>query len=181
MIELFQQLPFIARTSITQYFHKQDEPPPCPYTLINFKAGIFVTLYTQPKTLRGCVGTIEPYCENVWRETWQNARSSAFSDSRFLPLTQKELINQIIEVSVLHPSEKLNPDADLDSTLDPECYGIIVTANSGRRALLLPDIDGVNTWQEQVQICRRKGNMTQEEPISIARFKVDKLKEQATF
>jgi AMMECR1 domain-containing protein len=58
--------------------------------------------------------------------------------------------------------------------LDPSRYGIIVEAKEGwhRRGLLLPDLEGVDTVEEQIRICRLKAGIGPREPIELSRFEV---------
>ena len=59
--------------------------------------------------------------------------------------------------------------------LDPRRYGVIVSAPGGRRGLLLPDLDGVDTAEEQLRIAARKGGIAlTEEGVSIERFVVER-------
>jgi hypothetical protein len=70
------------------------------------------------------------------------------------------------------------PEAVNDvSELDPKKYGIIIKSNSGRQSLLLPDLDGVDTVEQQIAICRRKAGMSMNEQINIFRFKADRYYE----
>ncbi|MFC1584503.1 AmmeMemoRadiSam system protein A [Fibrobacterota bacterium] len=178
MNHYLSRLPQLARDSITRYFKQEDEIPPVPDALKKFRAGTFITIYTPSGELRGCVGTIAPSCGDVWAETFANARKSAFEDPRFPPLKAEELVEVTFEVSVLHAGELLPDSAELNEMLDPELYGIIVRNSSAKQALLLPGIEGVVSWQQQVSICRQKGNMDRTEKITIERFKVDKFMEE---
>ena len=57
------------------------------------------------------------------------------------------------------------------STLDPRIYGIIVSHGS-KRGLLLPDLEGVDTVTDQIQIACHKAGIHEGEKIKIERFKV---------
>jgi len=50
-------------------------------------------------------------------------------------------------------------------------YGVIVSSGR-RRGLLLPDLDGVDTVDEQVAIAMRKAGIREGEPVSLERFEV---------
>ena len=63
--------------------------------------------------------------------------------------------------------EKISSTDDLDVRR----YGVIVSSGS-RRGLLLPDLDGVDTVEEQVDIARRKGGIRKDEPVTLERFEV---------
>jgi MEMO1 family protein len=131
------------------------------------RAGVFVCLKKRGQ-LRGCVGTFEPSQANVAQETIRNAISSATEDWRFPEKVQEwELPELEYTVDVLSSPE---PVADT-SMLDPERYGVIV--QSGRkRGLLLPDLDGVDTVEQQIDICRHKAGIGRNEPIDLYRFEV---------
>ena len=57
--------------------------------------------------------------------------------------------------------------------LDVKKYGVIVE-NGRRRGLLLPDLAGVDTVEQQIDIARRKGNIGQREPLTLYRFEVQR-------
>lgn len=63
------------------------------------KRGVFVTLNKNQK-LRGCIGYIEPI-EKLYKAAQLNALSASFEDTRFSPLSQDELKNTKIEISIL--------------------------------------------------------------------------------
>ncbi len=117
--------------------------------------------------MRGCIGTFEPTRENVAREIIANAVSSATSDPRFSPIEPSELADLEYSVDILTSPEPVN---DI-SQLDAKEYGIIVESGY-RRGLLLPDLAGVNTVEEQINICRAKAGIMTDEPIKLYRFQV---------
>ena len=55
--------------------------------------------------------------------------------------------------------------------LDPKQYGVIVSSK-GRRGLLLPDLDGIDTVDEQISIARHKAGIGADEPVELSRFRV---------
>lgn len=60
-----------------------------------------------------------------------------------------------------------------ESSLDPKRYGVITESLDGtRRGLLLPDLDGVESVSQQIQIARQKGGIGADEPILLYRFTV---------
>ncbi len=134
-------------------------PKGLPDEFYNTKAGVFVTIYEKTKDnkkeLRGCIGTYLPQRKNIAEEIIHNAISAATEDYRFNSLTPEDLDNIIIEVSVLDKPERLS---DL-KMLDAAKYGIIVSATDGRRGLLLPAIEGVNSPEEQIAIACQKGGI----------------------
>jgi AmmeMemoRadiSam system protein A len=132
------------------------------------RAGAFVTIHKHG-TLRGCIGTIEPTQDNVAKEVIQNAISAAIHDPRFPPITPEELADLDIKVDVLSEPEPV----DGLEELDPRHYGVIVkSARDRRKGLLLPDLEGVDTVEYQVDIARRKAGIWPDEPIELYRFEV---------
>lgn len=145
-----------------------EEPHPLPDEL-NIKRGVFVTIKKRG-ILRGCIGTFQPTKENIAREIIDNAVSSSTRDPRFPPLSEDELNDITVSVDVLSEPEPIN---DIDE-LDPRKYGIIVQTEDGRRGLLLPDLDGVDTIEHQIDITRMKAGISPDEDIEILKFTVER-------
>ena len=141
-------------------------PKDLPQEMLNRQAGVFVSIHAFDR-LRGCIGTIGPATDNIAHEIMQNAVSAASRDPRFSPITEEELPYLEISVDVLGEPEPISSIAELDV----KRYGVIVT--SGRkRGLLLPDLDGVDTPEQQVGIAARKGGIRDDEKKSLQRFEV---------
>jgi AmmeMemoRadiSam system protein A len=134
------------------------------------RAGVFVSLHKHGQ-LRGCIGTFEPAKDSVAEEIIANAVSASTMDPRFPPVTQSELDDLEYGVDILTAPE---PVADL-SQLDPAEYGVIVESGL-RRGLLLPDLEGVDSVEEQIAICRLKAGISAGEPVSLYRFHVRRFK-----
>lgn len=134
------------------------------------QAGVFVSIKKHGQ-LRGCIGTFEPTKANVAEEIVANAISSATRDPRFSPVTESELEDLEYSVDILTRPE---PVTDI-SQLDPKKYGAIVECGF-RRGLLLPDLEGVDTVEEQIAICRAKAGILPDEPIKLYRFQVKRYK-----
>jgi AmmeMemoRadiSam system protein A len=130
------------------------------------QAGVFVSLKVRG-VLRGCIGTFQPCEKDVANEIVRNAISAATCDPRFEPVRPGELADLEYSVDVLTAPE---PVKDL-TDLDPRRYGVIVTAGR-RRGLLLPDLEGVNTVEEQVGIAMRKACIPSGATVELARFEV---------
>ncbi|MDL2219023.1 AmmeMemoRadiSam system protein A [Ruminococcaceae bacterium OttesenSCG-928-O06] len=168
--------PFVrlARASIAGYLAggARSALPPAPLPdalpdeLTTTRAGVFVSLH-KGGALRGCIGTIAPTCESTAAEIWQNAVSAAVEDPRFEPLQPEELDTLEISVDVLQPPEDIASPA----LLDPQKYGVIVS-HAGRRGLLLPALEGVDTAEEQIDIARRKAGIAPNAPFTLQRFLV---------
>jgi AmmeMemoRadiSam system protein A len=130
------------------------------------RAGVFVSIHKRGE-LRGCIGTFEPQHANVAEEIVANAISSATRDPRFLPVTRGELKELEYSIDVLtRPEPVAGPEQ-----LDPKRYGVIVEAG-WRKGLLLPDLEGVDTVEEQINICRLKAGIEPDEPVRLYRFEV---------
>jgi AmmeMemoRadiSam system protein A len=159
----------LARETIENYV-KQGKiitpPLDLPEEMINQKAGVFVSL-KKNGNLRGCIGTFIPTQENIAQEIIKNAISAAVDDPRFSPVTISELGDLTISVDVLSPPEEIS---DI-SELDPKKYGAIVSSGY-KKGLLLPDLEGVDTAEEQVDIAKRKAGIYPDEKVKLYRFEV---------
>lgn len=138
--------------------------------LLAAPAPVFVTLRIEER-LRGCIGSLRALTANVVEETMDRARAAAFEDPRFPALTLAELSETSVEVSILRP---LQPVRSRDE-LDPARFGIEVRDHSGRRAVLLPDIPGVETIEQQVKVTRQKAGIPAGNDLQIRRFSVVKV------
>jgi len=130
------------------------------------RAGVFVSIHKDGK-LRGCIGTFLPTRESIAKEIISNAVSASTHDPRFDPIGPEELKWLEINVDVLSAPEPVSGKEELDA----KRYGVIVSSGS-RRGLLLPDLDGVDTVDEQVDIARRKAGIREKEPVTLERFEV---------
>lgn len=161
----------LARASLEAYVRtgvRLRPPADLPAGLTDRRAGAFVSLKKDGR-LRGCIGTIAPARASLAAEIAANAVSAGCHDPRFSPVTVDELPELVYDVDVLSAPEIV---ADR-SELDPSRYGVIVTAPDGRRGLLLPDLDGVDTVEEQLRIAARKGGISLAEPgVRLERFEV---------
>ena len=132
------------------------------------RAGVFVSLKKDGE-LRGCIGTFEPTTKSIAEEILQNAASAALRDPRFPPVKKEELDALVYSVDVLTEPE-LVAGAD---ALDVKKYGVIVEYRA-RKGLLLPDLAGVDTVDDQLRIARQKGGIPADAPIRIWRFTVER-------
>ncbi len=137
-----------------------------PDEMLEKEAGAFVSIHKEGQ-LRGCIGTIMPTCESVLEEILQNAISAAVNDPRFPAITSDELPYLEMSVDVLSEPEPI----ESKEMLDVKRYGVIVT-NGQRRGLLLPNLDGVDTIDEQISIARRKAGIREDETVALERFEV---------
>ena len=159
----------LARASLERFIleHKKLElPQDLPPELTGTRAGAFVSIHKHGR-LRGCIGTIAPTADCLAREIVENAVSASTRDPRFPPITPEELKWLEINVDVLGKPEPIE-SAD---QLDVKRYGVIVS-RGGRRGLLLPDLDGVDTVEQQIDIARQKAGIARGEPVKLERFEV---------
>ena len=161
----------LARASLESHVRdgrQLELPADLPTELTRRRAGAFVSLKKDGR-LRGCIGTIAPTRASLAEEIAANAVSAGCHDPRFSPVTADELSELVYDVDVLGEPE---PVADR-SQLDPARYGVIVSTPDGRRGLLLPALDGVDTVDEQLQIAARKGDiLLGEKDVRLERFEV---------
>jgi len=137
---------------------------------LNRKAGVFVTIEKNGK-LRGCIGTYLPCYENIAEETIKNAVAAASEDDRFGPVKQDELPSLAFTVYVLNKPELVGGLEELD----PKKYGVIVMSDSKKTGLLLPDLEGVDSVEQQLAIACDKADIDpNKEKISIYKFTVEK-------
>lgn len=172
MEESINPLVRLARKAIKEYVEKGNiiTPPEELTPEMKERHGVFVSLKKRG-TLRGCIGTYEPATSCVAEEIIVNAISAATRDPRFMPLTPEELNDIEISVDILTEPEPVRNTSELD----PERYGIIVKSGF-KRGLLLPDIEGVDTVDMQIDIARHKAGITEDEPVELYRFEVKRYK-----
>jgi len=169
-------LPALARLAVETFVltGKRVCAPENVSTLQSTRAGCFVSIKTGAGDLRGCIGTIEAIKQNLAEELIANAINAATRDPRFDPVAASELPQLHYSVDILGASE-----AAAFEDLDPKIYGVIVEDESGKlRGLLLPDIAGVETVKEQVDIATRKAGITPGTPLKLSRFRVERFREQ---
>jgi len=169
-----QESPLVqwARKSLETYVNtgkRAKIPEPLPEELKN-AAAAFVSLKKDGQ-LRGCIGTLEPVRPHLALEIRENAIDAGTEDPRFLPVEPAELDELVYSVDVLSPPE---PIAEI-TQLDPLKYGVIVSSGS-RRGVLLPDLEGIDTPQQQVEIARQKAGIRPGEKIRLQRFEVRRFK-----
>jgi len=168
---------WLARQAVEHYLKTGkvlEVPTNLPKELLTKRAGTFVSLHQKSGELRGCIGTFLPTQENLAQEIVKNALSAAFNDPRFPSVTQNELKNLVFKVDVLS-----QPKPAREKELDPKKYGLIIFAQDGRRSLLLPDIPGVDTPEQQIAICRQKAGISPREKIRLQTFTVDRHSEHS--
>lgn len=160
----------LARLAIEAWVRegRRIQPPSdLPAELLSRRAGAFVSL-KKHGVLRGCIGTYLPTEENLAQEIIENAIRAATEDPRFPPVRPEELSELSITVDVLSPPEPCS-----EEELDPKRYGVIVE-KGWRRGLLLPDLPGVETVEDQLRIAKMKAGLSPHEPCKLYRFTVER-------
>ena len=159
----------LARLSLETYV-KEGRPLHRPAGLSDEltarKAGVFVSLKKDGK-LRGCIGTIEATQDCIADEIIHNAVSAGVRDPRFEPVTKDELEDLVYSVDVLGEAEPVASAKELDA----KRYGVIMTSGA-RCGLLLPNLSGVDTPEQQIEIARQKAGIPKGESYSLQRFEV---------
>lgn len=160
----------LARSAIVAYVaegRRISPPPGLPPELVSRRRGAFVSIKKRG-ALRGCIGTYQPSEHALAQEIIENAIRAATEDPRFPPLQPEELPELVITVDILSPPEPCTEEA-----LDPRRYGVI--AEQGwRRGLLLPDLPGVDTVEDQLRIAKMKAGIAADEPCRLWRFTVER-------
>lgn len=114
--------------------------------------GAFTTLYCR-NALRGCVGYVLPV-KPLYRTVVESARSAAFEDSRFSPITLEEALELRISLSVLSPPQLIQPDQ-----IEIGRHGLLISLGP-YRGLLLPQVPVEHEWDRTTfleQTCRKAG------------------------
>jgi len=170
------ELPALAR-AVVETFVKQGKlirAAKEPSDLLGQRAGCFVSIKTLAGELRGCIGTIEPAKDTLAEEIILNAISAATRDPRFAPVRADELPGLKYSVDVLS-----QPEAAKLSGLDPKVYGVIVEDMNGlRRGLLLPNLKGIETAAQQVEIASRKAGISVGDELKLWRFRAQRYQEE---
>ena len=159
----------LARKSIAYYLQNRKKlplPGDLSLELIGQRAGVFVSLKKGGR-LRGCIGTFLPNKDNIALEIIENAVSAAIHDPRFSPVTLDELESLSISVDILSTPEIVEDT----SQLNPRKYGVIVSCGC-KKGLLLPDLEGIDTVEQQIDIARQKAGIYADEDFKIERFEI---------
>ncbi|MGB8010248.1 MAG: AmmeMemoRadiSam system protein A [Terriglobales bacterium] len=150
----------IAHQSIVSFLERQPLPDAPPSTKLAEPRGVFTTLYLRgdrrgehQRELRGCVGYAMPTVP-LYRAVAETARAAAFNDSRFLPVTEEEVPNLEVSLSVLSRLFPIHPDE-----VEVGRHGLLIS-HAGRRGLLLPQVPVEQGWDRETfleQTCRKAG------------------------
>lgn len=149
--------------------HKKPDERYKDASLFNKKSACFCTIYKNGE-LRGCIGTILPFYDSLYQEIIENAISAATRDPRFNPVTIEELDLLEYKVDVL---SDISPVVDLKK-LNPKINGIIVRQGT-KQGLLLPDLEGVDSVEEQIRISKMKAGISNSMPCDYFTFTVERF------
>jgi len=168
----------LARLSLEHYLRHHRPlspvPPEIAAALEGRCAGAFVSIHTREGELRGCIGTLSPCQPSLAEEILHNAISAGTRDYRFTPVYLGELAELEFKVDVLSEAEPIRSPRELD----PRRYGVIVSDAEGRRGVLLPDLEGVDSIEEQISIaCRKAGIDPRGGRYRLQRFTVERFRE----
>jgi MEMO1 family protein len=164
----------LARETVEEFVLKRkikNEPEILSSELKNDKSGVFVTLKKDGE-LRGCIGTIRATKNNIAQEIISNAISAAEYDPRFNPVRAEELDQLKYSVDILSEEEEIS---SIDE-LDPFKYGVIVQEGY-KRGLLLPNLEGIDTAEDQVNIAMKKAGIIGNKKVRLFRFEVVRYEE----
>ncbi len=159
----------LARSALERYVlsHERlklvDEPKG-----LTAPAACFVSL-KEGGQLRGCIGSIEPCEKSLAEEIISNAISAGTTDPRFVAVCPEELPFLTYSVDVLSTPGLIE---SIDGH-DPNTHGLIVEG-AGKRGLLLPDLEGVDTAEKQLQICYAKAGLDTSVLVKLYRFTVER-------
>lgn len=159
----------LARKTIEEYIltsRKGRIHEELPEEMRRQRAGVFVSIKKEGR-LRGCIGTIQPVQASIAEEIIENAVSAAVRDPRFSPIEPDELDKLSISVDVLGDTEEI----DSPDKLDVKRFGVVVTKGY-KRGLLLPNLEGVDTVEEQIAIAKQKAGIGEREQVRLERFEV---------
>jgi len=159
----------LARASLESYILRREKmkiPEGLPEEMTRTRAGAFVSIH-KDGALRGCIGTIGPTTGCVAQEIIDNAISASTRDPRFPAISPDELKYLEINVDVLGEPENI----ESKEQLDPKRYGVIVSS-VGKRGLLLPDLEGIDTVEQQIEIAKQKAGIHRFESVKLQRFEV---------
>jgi AmmeMemoRadiSam system protein A len=162
----------LAKQTLEAYVKTGERLPP-PQALpagMDRRAPVFVSL-KKHGNLRGCIGSLEPTLPNVAEEIARYAVIAGTQDPRFPPVRAEELDDLVYSVDVLGDAEPVRGIEELDA----KAYGVIVS-RGGRRGVLLPNLEGVDTPEEQIGIALDKAGISPRESYTIERFRVERHK-----
>ncbi|UCG41952.1 MAG: AmmeMemoRadiSam system protein B [candidate division WOR-3 bacterium] len=136
----------IARSTLEMHIRESKTPDIKPLTdRLSEKRGAFVTLHKKGQ-LRGCIGYVEAY-KPLFQAVRDMAVAASTEDPRFPPVTEGELEDIDIEITVLSPLKRI----DDPEKVEVGKHGLIIR-RGGYSGLLLPQVPVEQGWDRQTFI-----------------------------
>ncbi len=139
----------LARQTIEHHFRHNINPlsERSMPAVFKEKRGVFVTLHSHPQqTLRGCIGFPLPTLP-LYEAIRNAATSAAFQDPRFPPVTEPEIENLQIEITILTIPQpiKVTQPTEYPNKIHIGRDGLIVEQGI-YKGLLLPQVPVEQNW-----------------------------------
>jgi AmmeMemoRadiSam system protein A len=174
----------LARESIENGLR---EGRPIPLDLSDYppvlaeRRAAFVTLHERG-ALRGCIGHLQAI-QPLVLDIAENAFAAAFRDPRFPPLTEPELADLAIEISVLGPSEPLtfSSEEELLQMIEPGRDGLILEAGNARGTFLPTVWESLPQPRDFLRHLKQKAGLHPDhwsDGIRISRYRTESFSEQ---
>jgi uncharacterized protein len=142
----------LAHESILSALERREISLTPPSAHLDEPRGAFTTIYFHGN-LRGCVGYVFPVA-SLYRTVAETARSAAFEDTRFSPVSLQEAPELDVSLSILSPLRVIMPEE-----VEIGRHGLVVS-QGGRRGLLLPQVPVEHQWDRNTfieQTCGKAG------------------------
>ena len=134
----------IARTTIEAQVRGDRAPDVEVHAgVLKERRGAFVTLHMHGR-LKGCIGYVEAH-KPLHETIREMAAAAAFSDPRFPPVTEAEVPELEIEISVLSPLREIRDVEEIEVGV----HGILL-AQGRRQGLLLPQVATEQGWDREM-------------------------------
>lgn len=174
----------IARGTIGYSIANNYQPPEYLDSAFYFDEGnsaTFVTLEIDGK-LRGCIGSLQAH-RHIIEDVAFNAFSAAFMDPRFPKLTEEELGDIDIAISILTKPESLEfkDEKDLLSKMRPGIDGLILTEGKKRGTFLPAVWEDLKKKEDFLSHLKVKAGLKPDywsDSIKIERYRADKFGEK---
>jgi len=140
---------YYARSVIENFVRDKKIPENNLENVFGEKHGAFVTINTYPDhNLRGCIGIPLPVMS--LKKAIEEGASSATNDPRFPSLSETELDNIIIEVTILGVPKEIKVDEPKEylSNIEIGRDGLIVEKGFNK-GLLLPQVPVEQKWNKE--------------------------------
>jgi len=171
----------IARAIITKQLGiPATIPKTTDHPWLNEPAATFVTLKKNGE-LRGCIGSLKSHC-SLMDDLQNNVIAAAFHDPRFSSLSEDELDQLQIEISILSSPVKVEfvSEADLLAQLKPHIDGVIFNYRHYRSTFLPQVWDQLPTPELFMTHLKQKAGLAADfwnDEVLIYRYSVEKFSE----